>query len=78
MAVCHVGETWGVQSPSMGSVSLASLMDTVSSGLEVANAATVAPTSPGDTRAQCASPTVPRTNNSPPISAQRIPSVRAK
>ena len=27
MAVCHVGETWGVQSPSMGSVYLASRVE---------------------------------------------------
>ena len=57
-----------------GSPASAALMDTDSSGLEVANAATVAPTMPGETRAQVASPTAPRTNSSPPIPAQTTPS----
>lgn len=55
----------------------AALIDTASSGLDVANAARVVPTIAGDTRAQRASPMVPRTNSSPPNPAQTMPRASA-
>ena len=66
-------------SPSAIAVSPASdaLMETDSSGLEVANATTVAAMMPGDTRAQRARPTAPRTKSSPPAAAQTAPRISA-
>jgi hypothetical protein len=51
----------------------AALTATAHSGLEVANAATVAPMIPARIRAQCAKPTAPRTNSSPPAPAAMTP-----
>ncbi len=56
----------------------ADVIDTDSSGLDVANAATVAPTIPGATRAHVARLTVPRTKSSPPMPALRTPSARVR
>lgn len=52
------------------------IIETDSSGLDVAKTATVAPIMPGDILAECAMPTEPRTNISPPMPAHRIPAIR--
>lgn len=60
-----------------GSPAKAELMATDNSGLEVAKAATVAPTMPGEMRAQRARPTAPRTKSSPPAPAHTTPRIKA-
>ena len=54
------------------------MIETVSSGLEVAKAATVVATIPGEMRSVLANPTVPRTNSSPPPPAHRTPNSRKR
>ncbi len=55
----------------------AELMATVSSGLEVANAAIVAAMMPGEMRAALARPTVPLMKSSPPPPAKASPNSNA-
>jgi hypothetical protein len=55
------------------SPSAAAMTDTVSSGLEVANAATVAAMTPAGMRSAIDNPTVPRTKRSPPTAASATP-----
>ena len=59
-----------------GRPAVAALIATDISGLEVANAATVAATMPGATRARAAPPTVLRTKSSPPTPAAMTPGIR--
>ena len=61
-----------------GFPAIAALIDTDISGLDVANAATVTPTIPCETRAQLARPTAPRTKHSPPMPAHATPASNAK
>jgi hypothetical protein len=61
-----------------GRPSVAAVTATVSSGLDVANAATVAPITPAGRRSQAARPTRPRTKSSPPTPAERSPSTSRK
>ena len=56
-----------------GSPAKAELIATDNSGLEVANAATVAPIIPGEIRSHRAKLTEPRTNSSPPAPAHITP-----
>jgi hypothetical protein len=51
----------------------AELIETVSSGLDVAKAATVVAMMPAEIRMAPAMPTVPRTKSSPPAPAQAMP-----
>ena len=68
------------KAPGEGSpeASKAAATDTDSSGLEVAKAATVAPTTPAGTLAQRARPTSPRTKSSPPAPARTNPMPSAR
>ena len=64
--------------PIWGAPASAALTDTDNSGLEVAKAATVTATMPGEIRSQRAMPTAPRTNSSPPKPAQTMPASRER